>query len=164
MRGHGDDVGGVAAARPLGVVGVDSPTGDGTKGVLHEAGLIEGVGVMATCTPASSATARQASMAPGVVPQSSWSLKPDAPARSCSHSPSAETVLPLPNRATLIGHGSRASSMRPRYQDPGVTVVALDPSAGPVPPPMMVVMPDPRASVMSWGQMRCTWQSTAPAA
>ena len=40
-----DDVGGVAAAGALGVVGVDGPAGDGGQGVLHEAGLVEGVGV-----------------------------------------------------------------------------------------------------------------------
>ncbi len=39
---------------------------------------------IATWTPAAWATVRQASMAAGVVPQSSCSLNPDAPARSCS--------------------------------------------------------------------------------
>ena len=53
--------------------------------------------------------------------------------------------------------------MRPRYHAPGVTVVALVPSAGPVPPPTMVVMPAASASSRICGQMRCTWQSTAPA-
>src|SRR5207253_7807912 len=44
-RGHGDDVGGVAPARPLGVVGVDRPALDGGQGVGDEAGLVQGVGV-----------------------------------------------------------------------------------------------------------------------
>ncbi len=52
---------------------------------------------MATCAPASSQTVRQWSIAAGVVPQSSWSLKPQAPARSCSHIESCEAVLPLPS-------------------------------------------------------------------
>ncbi len=56
-----------------------------------------------TCTPAASATLRQASMAAGVVPQSSCSLKPEAPARSCSRRPSSLTVLPLPSRAKFSG-------------------------------------------------------------
>ena len=53
--------------------------------------------------------------------------------------------------------------MRARYHAPGVTVVALVPSPGPVPPPITVVMPEARASSRIWGQMRCTWQSMAPA-
>ena len=77
----------------------------------------------------------------GVVPQSSCSLKPPAPARSCSHIDSSDIVLPLPSSATLTGRPSIASSMRCRYQGAAVTVVALVPSAGPVPPPMSVVMP-----------------------
>ena len=50
-------------------------------------------------------------------------------------------VLPLPSSSTLIGQVSSASSIRARCQAFGVTVVALVPSAGPVPPPMIVVMP-----------------------
>ncbi len=102
-------------------------------------------------------------MAAGVDPQSSWSLKPEAPPRNCSHIDSALTVFPLPSNAMLSGQESSDSSMRARCQAPGVTVVALLPSAGPVPPPMIVVMPPPRASAMICGQIRCTWQSMAPA-
>ena len=81
-------------------------------------------------------------MAAGVVPQSSCSLKPAAPARSCSHSASAETVLPLPSSTMLTGQAvDRLQHPRARYHAPGVTVVALVPSAGPVPPPISVVMP-----------------------
>ena len=40
-----NDVGGVATAGPFGVEGVDGAAGDGADRVLHEAGLIEGVGV-----------------------------------------------------------------------------------------------------------------------
>ena len=40
-----DDVGGVAAAGPLGVEGVDGAAADGTDRVFHKAGLVEGVGV-----------------------------------------------------------------------------------------------------------------------
>ncbi len=52
--------------------------------------------------------------------------------------------------------------MRARYQAP-VTVVALVPSTGPVPPPTIVVTPEPMASSSSCGQMRWTCESTAPA-
>ena len=117
----------------------------------------------AAWTPAASQTRKQASMAAGVEPQSSWSLKPAAPARSCSHSPSSETVFPLPSRAKLTGQSSRAASIRARFQGPGVTVVARVPSAGPVPPPMTVVTPEASETSRICGQIRWTWQSMAPA-
>ena len=48
-------------------------------------------------------------------------------------------------------------------QAPGVTVVALVPSAGPVPPPIMVVTPLVRA-VGTWsGEMKWMWVSMPPA-
>ena len=53
--------------------------------------------------------------------------------------------------------------MRARFQAPGVTVVARVPSAGPVPPPMIVVVPAAIATSMTCGQIRWTWQSTIPA-
>ncbi len=102
-------------------------------------------------------------MAAGVVPQSSWSLKPETPPSTCSSSPASDTVLPLPNSDTLSGTPSSARSMKEVFQDPGVTVVALVPSVGPVPPPMIVVIPVPRATSTSVGVMRWTWLSTAPA-
>jgi hypothetical protein len=118
---------------------------------------------MATCTPDASATRRQASIAAGVVPQSSCSLNPPAPPRNCSHNASALTVFPLPSNRMFSGMPSIARSIRPRFQAPGVTVVALLPSAGPVPPPTSVVSPDASAVSASCGQMKCTWQSTPPA-
>src|ERR1700730_9683571 len=109
----------------------------------------------ATCTPAASATVKQASIAAGVDPQSSCSLKPDAPQCNCSHNASALTVLPLPSSAKFTGQQSSDSSIRARCHSPGVTVVDLVTSAGPVPPPMIVVVPAPSASVMICGQNRC---------
>ena len=118
---------------------------------------------MAAWIPDSSHTRRQASMAAGVEPQSSWSLKPATPERTCSHNDSADTVFPLPSRATLTGQPSSDSNIRARFHGPGVTVVALVPSAGPVPPPTTVVIPVDKASSRTCGQIRWTWQSTAPA-
>ena len=40
-----DDVGGVTAAGPFGVKGVDGAAADGADRVFHKAGLVEGVGV-----------------------------------------------------------------------------------------------------------------------
>ena len=42
-------------------------------------------------------------------------------------------------------------------------VVARVPSAGPVPPPISVVIPAATASSTICGQMKCTWQSIPPA-
>jgi hypothetical protein len=61
------------------------------------------------------------------------------------------------------GTASSDSSIRATYQDPGVTVVAFVPSAGPVPPPIHVVIPDASASGICVGEIRWTWQSTPPA-
>ncbi len=117
----------------------------------------------ATCTPVSSATRSDASIAAGVAPQSSWTLKPEAPARTCSRSASSPTVLPLPSSEKFSGLVSSASNMRASHHEPGVTVVALVPSAGPVPPAIIVVTPEPIASGSCCGLMRWTWQSTPPA-
>ncbi len=93
-------------------------------------------------------------MAAGVVPQSSWSLRPIAPARICSRNGSGVEQLPLPRKPRFIGYSSAASSMRWRFQMPGVQVVALVPVAGPVPPPIMVVMPQASACSICCGQMK----------
>ena len=80
-------------------------------------------------------------MAEGVDPQSSWSFKPSAPPRICSRSASRPEELPLPRKPKLSGKASAASNMRRMFHAPGVHVVAFVPVAGPVPPPMSVVMP-----------------------
>ena len=53
--------------------------------------------------------------------------------------------------------------MRRRCQGPGVTVVALVPSAGPVPPPLIVVMPVDKASMVCDGEIMWTCESNPPA-
>jgi hypothetical protein len=50
---------------------------------------------MVTCTSCSSATRRQQSIAAGVVPQSSCSLRPMAPARICSGKPFGQRGVAL---------------------------------------------------------------------
>ena len=119
---------------------------------------------MATCTPdlvgdPQAGVDRGGRRAPVLVQlESAGAAAGPAPA-----SPRRDTVLPLPSRTTLTGMVSIASCMRARFHAPAVTVVALVPSAGPVPPPMTVVMPDASASSTICGQIRCTWQSMAPA-
>ncbi|CFR37434.1 Uncharacterised protein [Mycobacterium tuberculosis] len=65
-------------------------------------------------------------------------------------------MFPLPSSAKFTGQPSSDSSIRARCHSPGVTVVALVPSAGPVPPPMIVVVPAAKASTMICGQIKCT--------
>ena len=81
-------------------------------------------------------------IAAGVVPQSSCSLRPSAPARICSRSASGPDPLPLPSKPKFSGNASTASYIRRMFQPPGVQVVAFVPVAGPVPPPIIVVMPE----------------------
>ena len=84
----------------------------------------------------SSATVRLVSMTASVVPQSSWSFSPQAPASIISTSGFARLPLPLPRMPTLIGSPSNAWSIRMMFQAPGVQVVAHVPVAEPVPPPI----------------------------
>ena len=79
---------------------------------------------IATCTSISSATARQLSIAAGVVPQSSCSFRPMAPASTCSSSGCGKLALPLPRKPRFIGNASAASSIEWMCQGPGVQVVA----------------------------------------
>ena len=146
FRGDADDIRRMAAARAFGVIGVDRPAGDRSDGVIHEAGFIDGVGVDRDLYVVTVRHARQASMAAGVVPQSSCSFSPQAPATTCSSSGVAREALPLPRKPKFIGNASAASSIRAMFHSPGVQVVALVPVAGPVPPPIMVVVPFESAS------------------
>mmetsp|Transcript_882 Transcript_882/g.3440 ORF Transcript_882/g.3440 Transcript_882/m.3440 type:complete len:370 (+) Transcript_882:3219-4328(+) len=116
-----------------------------------------------TATSCSSATERQQSMAAGVVPQSSCSLRPTAPAAMMSCRPSGLELLPLPVKAKLSGRSSVACSIMRMCSGPGVHVVAQVPLAGPVPPPSRLVMPLAMASSQICGQMKCTCASIAPA-
>ena len=118
---------------------------------------------MATCTSNSSATLRQQSIAAGVVPQSSCSLKPIAPPASCSASPSGLAEFPLPRKPKFSGKPSVAWSIIRKWCAPGEQVVAQVPVAGPVPPPTIEVRPLARASKACCGQMKWTWVSIPPA-
>ena len=102
-------------------------------------------------------------MAAGVVPQSSCSFRPMAPALICSCSAAGRAALPLPKKPRFMGKASAACIMRSMLKGPGVQVVANVPVAGPVPPPSMVVTPLARASSICWGAMKWMWLSTPPA-
>lgn len=109
---------------------------------------------MAICTSYSSATRSAVSIEAGVAPQSSCTFSPAAPASTCSRSASGRLPFPLPRSPTLTGRSSTASSIRWMFQGPGVQVVPLDPSVGPVPPPKKLVMPLDRPSWACWGAMK----------
>src|SRR5215472_12172069 len=66
---------------------------------------------IATWTSYSSATRRLRSMTARVVPQSSWSLSPHAPASSCSRSGPGVLALPLPSRPQFTGRASPAQHL-----------------------------------------------------
>src|SRR5690606_24701185 len=74
---------------------------------------------MATCVSVRSATSRQVSMACGVVPQSSCSFRPSAPAWICSSSGAGSLALPLPSRPIFIANASVAPSMAWICHGPG---------------------------------------------
>src|SRR5207247_893639 len=63
---------------------------------------------IATCTSCSSATESAQSIAAGVVPQSSWSLSPIAPAAICSRRGSGAEALPFPRKPRLTGNADAA--------------------------------------------------------
>ena len=84
-------------------------------------------------------------MAAGVEPQSSCNLKPGRPGPQLFPQAFFRHGVALAQQGDIDrARTSRASSIRARFQAPGVTVVARVPSAGPVPPPMMVVTPEAR--------------------
>ena len=96
---------------------------------------------MATWTSYSSATRRLQSIAAGVVPQSSWSLRPQAPATICSTQRAGPAAVALAEQAPVDRQRLGRLEHAAMFQGPGVQVVAFVPSAGPVPPPISVVMP-----------------------
>ena len=136
---------------------------EGGDGVLDEARFVERVGVDRHLHVVASATSRQLSIAAGVVPQSSCSFRPNAPASTCSSSAAGRLALPLPMKPRFIGNASAACSIAWMCHGPGVQVVAKVPVAGPVPPPSIVVTPLASASSICCGQMKWMWVSMPPA-
>ncbi len=69
----------------------------------------------------------------------------------------------MPARPRFTGKASKARSIISMCHGPAVQVVAFVPSAGPVPPPSIVVTPDIRASSICCGQMKWMCESKPPA-
>mmetsp|Transcript_113988 Transcript_113988/g.309691 ORF Transcript_113988/g.309691 Transcript_113988/m.309691 type:complete len:319 (-) Transcript_113988:97-1053(-) len=114
-------------------------------------------------TSFSSAKPSALSITPGVVPQSSCSFSPAAPASMTSISPARSQVLPFPEKPKFNGIPSVACSIICTWLGDGVHVVALVPVAGPVPPPYIVVSPEAMASSTCWGHMKWMCMSRPPA-
>ena len=91
--------------------------------------LVQRVGVIATCTSISSATSGS-SRWPGVVPQSSCSLRPMAPALDLLRSASGQGWRCPAEQAEVHRQASAAWSIGAMCQGPGVQVVAKVPVAG----------------------------------
>ncbi len=105
-----------------------------------------------------SATPRQVSTILGVAPQSSWILKPPAPARTARSSSSREEEEPRARNATLIG-ASRQPSMRLWRLYAGLAPTSHTP---PMPMPTREVTPAASAAGTTSALERWTWESTMP--
>ena len=95
----------MATTGAFGVEAVDGAALEGGNGVFDKAALVQRVGVDGDPRRRPSATARQLSTAAGVVPQSSCSFKPIAPASTCWRSASGRAALPLPRKPRSDGTG-----------------------------------------------------------
>ena len=71
--------------------------------------------------------------------------------------------LPFPRKPKFIGYSSAAFNIIFKFHGPGVQVVAFVPSAGPVPPPIIVVTPLYNAQSICCGLMKWIWVSIPPA-
>ena len=102
QAGDADDVRRMAAAGTLGVKGMDRAALEGGDRVFDEARLVQRVGMDRDLHVELVGDARQQSIAGGVVPQSSCSLRPHAPAAPARRAAGCE-ALPLPKKPRLIG-------------------------------------------------------------
>ncbi len=145
-RGDADDVRRVAAARAFGVIGVDGAAGDGGDGVVDEARFVDGVGMDGDLNVEFVGHAQA-----GVDGRRRGApiLMQFQAAGAGAH------LLASGSRGAGVAFSEKAEVHRPRFGGfeharqipaPGVQVVAFVPVAGPVPPPIMVVMPFDSAS------------------
>ena len=148
QRRDPDDVRRVAAAGAFGVIGVDRAAADGRDGVLDESGFVDRVGVDGHLDVEFVGDRQARSRS-----RREWcpSLRAASgrrrPRRSVRRSGSRRRRVSLAEKAEI--HGPRFGGLQAcgaRFQAPGVHVVASVPVAGPVPPPIMVVMPLESAS------------------
>ena len=137
-----DDVRRVAAAGAFGVEGVDGAALERGHGVLHEAGLVQRVGVDGDLH-VELVGHRQAVVdggrrrAPVLV-----QLEPAGAGLHLLLQRASGGRVALAEKPRFMGSPSAAWIMRPICQGPACRWWRCVPSAGPVPPPSMVVTPD----------------------
>ena len=102
-------------------------------------------------------------MTAGVVPQSSWSLSPQAPGLDLLDEAASPGCVPLAEDADVDRQPLDGLEHPLMFQGPGVQVVAHVPVAEPVPPPISVVTPEAIATSICCGQMKWMWVSMPPA-
>ena len=117
---------------------------------------------IATWVSVLSATFNAELIVAGVVPQSSCNFNPQAPASICSNNAGSRESFPFARKPKFIGKLSTDSIILWIFHFPGVHVVALVPSAGPVPPPIIVVVPLQIACVACCGEIKWMWESIVP--
>ena len=137
----------MAAAGAFGVIGVNRAAVDRRDRVLDESRFVEGVGMNRDLhvefVGDREALIDRRGRRPPVLVQ----LQADrARANLLAQRFRRPSALPLPRNPKFSGNASTASCMRRMFHAPGVQVVALVPVAGPVPPPISVVMPEWNAS------------------
>jgi hypothetical protein len=119
-----DDVGRVAAARALGVQRwIVRPLNAPIEVSTNPDSFSVSVWIE-TWTSSSSPTARQLSIAAGVVPQSSCSFRPITPAFTCSRSGAGQRSVALAEKPRFIGNRFGRGEHRENVPWPGVQVVA----------------------------------------
>ena len=123
----------MAAAGALGVIGVNRPALERGDRVVDEARLVQRVGVDRHLhVVLSRRRARQQSIAAGVVPQSSCSFRPIAPAPNLLDEALGRRRVAFAREPEV--HRQRVGRLRASARmcrAPGVQVVALVPVAGP---------------------------------
>jgi hypothetical protein len=139
-----DDVRRMAAARTLGVIGVDDAVLEGWRWSLDESRIRSSVSVwIATwhvhlVRHGQAAIDRRRAWCPS--PRAaSGRRRPPSPLRA---GPAAATHCPCRARPDIARHAFGGLQHPRDMPGPGAQVVALVPSAGPVPPPIRVVTPE----------------------
>ena len=138
-----DDVRRVAAAGAFGVVGVNRPAADRGNRVVDEAGFVERVGVNRHLHVEFVGHRRDSDRSPTASCPSPRAASGRARRRESARAARPRrTRCPCRESRNSTGNASTDSYMRRMFHAPGVHVVAFVPVAGPVPPPISVVMPE----------------------
>ena len=125
-----DDVRSVPPSRPFRMKGMDGPAFERTHRILHEPGLVQGIGMnrdlgVHFVGDSKTNVNRSRSRAPILA-----SFNPMAPPEPVRANASGFEEFPLPRNPRFIGNSSAACNIFPIFHAPGVQVVAFVPVAG----------------------------------